>query len=54
MQPCIKPNRVVSVPSPKDVACADKYLLTHQREDREGEIETQLVKVSQRRIVGRS
>nr|CAB3259096.1 kinesin-like protein KIF23 [Phallusia mammillata] len=44
MQPCIKPNRVVNVPSPKDVAGANKYLLTHQREDKHGEIETQLVK----------
>ncbi|XP_076802728.1 kinesin-like protein KIF23 isoform X2 [Clavelina lepadiformis] len=44
LQPCIKPNRVVNVPSPKDVAGAHKYLLTHQSEDRDGEIQTQLVK----------
>uniref|UniRef100_H2YQY5 Kinesin-like protein n=1 Tax=Ciona savignyi TaxID=51511 RepID=H2YQY5_CIOSA len=44
LQPAIRPNKVVNVPSPKDVAGASKYLLTHQREDGTGEIETQLVK----------
>ena len=44
LQPCIKPGRVVTVPSPKDVAHASKYLLTHQCEDTDGELETQLVK----------
>nr|XP_002124655.2 kinesin-like protein KIF23 isoform X1 [Ciona intestinalis] len=44
LQPAIRPNRVVNVPSPKDVAGASKYLLTHQSEDKDGEIETQLVK----------
>ena len=44
LQPAIKPNRTVSVPSPKDVASANKYLLTHQCEDTDGELETQLVK----------
>ena len=44
LQPRIRPNRVVHVPSPKDVACADKYLLTHQSEDTDGELKTQLVK----------
>ena len=43
LQPRIR-AKVVSVPSPKDVAGASKYLLTHQSEDRDGEIETQLVK----------
>jgi len=43
-KPCIKSNRVVSVPSPKDVASASKYVLTHQCEDTDGELETQLVK----------
>lgn len=46
MQPCIKPGKIVSVPSPKDIKNADKYLLTHQKEDIEGEIETQLIKVN--------
>ena len=44
MQPSIKPSRIVNVPSPKDVAHASKYVLTHQCEDTDGEIETQLVK----------
>lgn len=44
MQPCIKPGKIVSVPSPKDIKNADKYLLTHQKEDFEGEIETHLIK----------
>lgn len=44
LQPVIKPNRTVTVPSSKDVACATKYLLTHQCEDTDGELETQLVK----------
>ena len=43
LQPRIR-AKVVSVPSPKDVAGASKYLLTHQSEDNDGEIETQLVK----------
>ena len=44
LQPNIRPNRVVNVPSPKDVATANKYLLTHQSEDTDGELKTQLVK----------
>ena len=44
LQPRIKPNRVVNVPTSKDVASASKYLLTHQCEDTDGELETQLVK----------
>ena len=44
LQPCIKPTRIVNVPSPKDVAKSNKYLLTHQSEDQNGEIETKLVK----------
>ena len=44
LKPSIKPTRVVNVPSPKDVANASKYILTHQSEDKDGEIETQLVK----------
>ena len=44
LQPRIRPNRVVHVPSPKDVAGANKYLLTHQSEDTDGELKTQLVK----------
>lgn len=44
MQPCIKPGKIVHIPSPKDIKYADKYLLTHQKEDKQGEIETQLIK----------
>ncbi|XP_039267147.2 kinesin-like protein KIF23 [Styela clava] len=44
MQPCIKPGKIVHIPSPKDIKNADKYLLTHQKEDKQGEIETQLIK----------
>lgn len=45
LQPCIKPSKVVHIPSPKDIKNANKYLLTHQKEDKDGEIETQLIKV---------
>ena len=43
-KPCIKSRCVVNVPSTKDVASVSKYVLTHQLEDTDGELETQLVK----------
>jgi len=43
-QPRIRPEKVVHVPSPKDVAKSSNYLLTHQSENTKGELTTQLVK----------
>jgi len=43
-QPRIKASKTVHVPTPKDVAKSDNYLLTHQSGNTPGEITTQLVK----------
>ncbi|XP_070547007.1 kinesin-like protein KIF23 isoform X1 [Ptychodera flava] len=43
LQPAIKKKKTVAVMNKKDLK-ADKYILTHQEEDSQGEMETQLIK----------
>ncbi|XP_002738904.1 kinesin-like protein KIF23, partial [Saccoglossus kowalevskii] len=43
LKPNIKKKKTVAIPKQKDMK-ADKYILTHQEEDSQGEMETQLIK----------
>ncbi|XP_077996675.1 kinesin-like protein KIF23 [Glandiceps talaboti] len=43
LQPNIKKKKTVATPHKKDLK-VDKYILTHQEEDSQGEVETQLIK----------
>ncbi|XP_078576433.1 kinesin-like protein KIF23 isoform X1 [Branchiostoma floridae x Branchiostoma japonicum] len=44
LQPHLKKKMTVSVPDVKNIKKTDKYMLTHQEEDSQGEIETKLIK----------
>ena len=45
LQPAIKKKKSVSKLEVKDVTNSEKYILQHQEQDSQGEVETQLYKV---------
>lgn len=45
MQPAIRKKKSVSKLEVKDVTNSEKYVLQHQEQDSQGEVETQLYKV---------